>query len=167
MTVHSCMSDRNFRTDSRYGDLRLTKRTLFCISPHTRKSLSMSLKTVAQKLQVREGQKLLLVNPPQDYSELLAKQLPENVMMVKGTGEADVIQVFISSKSQLNEQLGKLRKLLHPKGILWVTYPKGTSKIKTDINRDIIRKEAERFGLEAVAIFSVDNDWSALRLKRA
>jgi len=125
----------------------------------------MSLKTVAQKLQVREGQKLLLVNPPQDYSELLAKQLPKNVVMVKGTGEADVIQVFTSSKSQLNEQLGKLRKLLPPKGILWVTYPKGTSKIKTDINRDIIRKEAERFGLEAVAIFSVDNDWSALRLK--
>ena len=127
----------------------------------------MSLKTVAQKLQVREGQKLLLVNPPRDYSELLVKQLPKNVVMLKGTGEADVIQVFTSSNSQLNEQLGKLRKLLPPKGILWVTYPKGTSKIKTDVNRDIIRKEAEKFGLEAVAIFSVDNDWSALRLKHA
>src|SRR5260370_21171067 len=102
----------------------------FLYNLHSWKSLSMSLKTVAQKLQVREGQKLLLVNPPQDYFELLAKQLPKNVMMLKGAGEADVIQVFTSSSSQLNEQLGTLRKLLPPNGLLWVTYPKETPKTK-------------------------------------
>ncbi len=117
-------------------------------------------------MQIREGQKLLLVNPPADYEEQLVKHLPRKVEIVKGTRkEAEVIQVFTSSKTQLSEQLGKLKKVLPPKGIIWVTYPKGTSKVKTDINRDIIRHEAEKFGLEAVAIFSVDNDWSALRLK--
>src|SRR5260370_9178644 len=120
----------------------------FLHNPHSWKSLSMSLKTVAQKLQVREGQKLLLVNPPQDYSELLAKQLPKNVMMLKGTGEADVIQVFTSSNSQLNEQLGKLRKLLPPNGIHWATYPKGTSKIKTAVNGACNRNEASNFTVE-------------------
>jgi hypothetical protein len=119
-------------------------------------------------LQIREGQKLLLVNPPTGYEERLVKHLPRDVGIVKGTStEAEIIQVFTSSKTQLNEQLGKLKKVLHPKGIIWVTYPKGTSKVKTNINRDIIRHEAEKFGLEAVAIFSVDNDWSALRLKHA
>ena len=128
----------------------------------------MSQKPVAQKLQVREGQKLLLVNPPKGYAELLAKHLPKDVEVLKETNsDADVIQVFTSSKSQLKEQLGKLKTLVPPDGIIWVTYPKGTSKIKTDINRDIIRKEAEKFRLEAVAIFSVDNNWSALRLKHA
>jgi hypothetical protein len=119
-------------------------------------------------LQVREGQKLLLVNPPPDYEEQLVKHLPKNVEIVRGTSkDAEVIQVFTSSKTQLNEQLGKLTKVLPPKGIIWVTYPKGTSKVKTDIRRDIIRHEAEKFGLEPVAIFSIDNDWSALRLKHA
>lgn len=128
----------------------------------------MSQKPVAQKLQIREGQKLLLINPPTDYEKLLVKHLPKNVEIVKGTSrDAEVIQVFTSSKTQLNEQLGKLKKALPPNGIIWVTYPKGTSKVKTDINRDIIRNEAEKFGLEAVAIFSVDDDWSALRLKHA
>ena len=128
----------------------------------------MFQRPVAQKLQIREGQKLLLVNPPADYEEQLVKHLPKNVQILKGASkEAEVVQVFTSSKTQLNEQLGKLKKVLLPKGIIWVTYPKGTSKVKTDINRDIIRHEAEKFGLEAVAIFSVDNDWSALRLKHA
>ncbi len=126
----------------------------------------MSEKTVAEKLQVREGQKLLIVNPPESYPESLVKHLPKSVAMLKdANGDADVIQAFTTSKSELNNQLGKLKRLLNPRGILWITYPKGSSKIKTDINRDIIRKEAEKFGLEAVAIFSVDDDWSALRLK--
>jgi hypothetical protein len=51
--------------------------------------------------------------------------------------------------------------------MIWVTYPKGTSKIKSDINRDSIWKYAQTIGLEAVAIFSVDGDWSALRPKAA
>ena len=126
----------------------------------------MSLKTVAQKLQVREGQRLLVSNPPTGYMEELSKQLPQSVAVLKSTNSnSDIIQVFTTSNNQLRDQLGKLKRLLGPKGILWVTYPKQTSKIKTNINRDIIRKEAENFGLEAVAIFSLDNDWSALRLK--
>ncbi len=51
--------------------------------------------------------------------------------------------------------------------MLWVTYPKGTSKVKADINRDIIREYARTIGLEAVALVSVDDTWSALRLKQA
>ncbi len=126
----------------------------------------MPEKTVAEKLQVREGQKLVLVNPPERYPESLVKHLPKSVAMLKdANSESDVIQAFTTSKSELNNQLGKLKRLINHSGILWITYPKGGSKIKTDINRDIIRKEAEKFGLEAVAIFSVDDDWSALRLK--
>ena len=49
--------------------------------------------------------------------------------------------------------------------MIWVTYPKGKGKIKSDINRDSIREYSASIGMEAVAIFSVDDDWSALRLK--
>jgi len=47
----------------------------------------MSQKPVAQKLQIREGQKLLLVNPPADYEEQLVKHLPRSVEIVKGTSK--------------------------------------------------------------------------------
>ncbi len=54
---------------------------------------------------------------------------------------------------------------LKPGGLLWLTYPKGTSQFKVDINRDSIRAYAESNGFKTVAMISVDETWSALRLK--
>ncbi len=53
--------------------------------------------------------------------------------------------------------MGKLKGVLTPKGLLRVTYPKGTSKVKADINRDSIREYAMSQGLEAMAMVSVDD----------
>jgi len=69
------------------------------------------------------------------------------------------------NRKELEEHLSKLRSFLTSKTILWVTYLKGTSKTKTDINLDITRDYAGTLGLIGVFIFSVDEDWSALRLK--
>lgn len=77
----------------------------------------------------------------------------------------DFIQFFVSSNIDLKEGLIELKQHLSPKALLWVTYPKGTSKIKTDINRDIIREYAQTIGLTSVAMISVNDIWSALRLK--
>ena len=79
----------------------------------------------------------------------------------------DLIQIFLTSKKELEAQLGKLRNLIKPDGLLWVTYPKGTTKIKADINRDSINAYAHSIGLQGVAMISIDDTWSALRLKMA
>ena len=50
-------------------------------------------------------------------------------------------------------------------GKLWVSYYKGTSKIKTDINRNNLREYAQSKGLKTVAMISINKDWSAMRLK--
>jgi len=126
----------------------------------------LSEKSVAHKLLVREGHKVLILNPPRGYKEKNLGSLPKTAVFLKDSkGPADVIQVFVSSKKELEEQLAKLKPSLGSTSILWVTYPKGTSKIKSDVNRDVIREYAPTVGLEAVSIFSVDDDWSALRLK--
>jgi hypothetical protein len=52
-------------------------------------------------------------------------------------------------------------------GSLWISYPKGTSKMETDINRDIIWKIGEGLGLKPVAMISIDPIWAAFRLKKA
>jgi len=115
---------------------------------------------------LKPGQVFLLLNPPGGYRESLG-MLPKGVTIRKGAGEkADVIQTFVTSKKELEANLPRLKGSVTPKGIIWVTYPKGTGKIKSDINRDSIREYAATIGLEAVAIFSVDDDWSALRLKK-
>jgi hypothetical protein len=126
----------------------------------------MPQKSLEQKLLIREGHRILLLNSPKYYREKLLCSVRKNAVVLNGIkGPADVIQVFVGSKEQLRDQLNQLKPVLDSKSILWVTYPKGTSKVKTDVNRDFIREHAQTIGLEAVSIFSVDPDWSALRLK--
>ncbi len=125
----------------------------------------MSDKSVAQKLAIKPGQKVMLVNPPRGYRAGMG-DLPSGARVVtKPDGPADVIQVFCDSRAELEQWLPELKSRLDPRGMLWVTYHKGTSKIKTDINRDTIAAYAQTIGFQAVAMIAVDDDWSALRLK--
>jgi hypothetical protein len=128
----------------------------------------LSQKPVAQRLVIKENYKVLLVNEPKGYRSMLGR-LPANVaVLTEPTSKpVDLIQVFVTSKKELEDKLAKLKSVLNPKGLLWVTYPKGTSKVKTDINRDIIREFAQTIGLQAVAMVSIDETWAALRLKIA
>lgn len=125
----------------------------------------MAEKSVAQKLQIKAGRSVLFINQPQGYDALLG-ELPANVQIVdEPRGPVDIVQLFVASRSELEQQLPQLKELLHPKSILWVTYYKGTSRTRTDINRDTIYAYALTLGLEGVAMIAVDQDWSALRLK--
>ncbi|MBI2849616.1 MAG: DUF3052 family protein [Chloroflexi bacterium] len=122
-------------------------------------------KSVAEKLLIKDNYKVLLVNEPKDYRRTLGK-LPAGVIVSnEASGSFDLAQVFVSSRKELEANLKKLKPVLKPAGLLWVTYPKGTSKVKVDINRDSIREYAESNGFKAVAMIAVDDTWSALRLK--
>ena len=125
----------------------------------------MSEKSIPQKLYLREDQRFLLINPPRDYLELMGT-LPKGVTLLNEfQAPVDLLQVFVKNRKELDELLDKIIPLLSPKVILWITYLKGTSKIETDINRDIIAQYAAILGLQAVAIVAIDQDWAALRLK--
>ena len=125
----------------------------------------MSDKSIAEKLLIKPGYKVVLINTPPDYTIMLG-ELPAGVsLMEKPSGEADFIQVFVTSKKELQEQLSRMKPLLKPKGLFWITYPKSTSRMKVDINRDSINTYAQTVGLVGIAMISIDDTWSALRLK--
>jgi hypothetical protein len=125
----------------------------------------MSEKSIAQKLFIKPNSKFLLVRPPDGYLAQLG-ELPQGTVLMNNPSDlAEAIQVFVSNRAELEEQLPKLKELMAPNGMLWVTYHKGTSKVKTDIHRDTINAYAHSIGLEGVAMISIDEDWSALRLK--
>ncbi len=126
----------------------------------------MSEKSIAQKLSIKPGSKFLLVNAPSGYTTQMG-ELPEGVMLLRDSSSlVEGIQVFVANRVELEAHLPPLAKLLAPKGMLWVSYHKGTSKVKTDINRDTINAYANSLGLQGVAIISIDDDWASLRLKR-
>ncbi len=125
----------------------------------------MSDKPIGQKLSLKPGSKFLLVNPPPGYAAQLGA-LPTGVSLVKDlTAIVDAIQLFVANRSELEAQLPRLMRQLSRNGMLWVTYHKGTSKVKTDINRDTINVYAMSLGMRGIAMISIDEDWAALRLK--
>jgi agmatine/peptidylarginine deiminase len=125
----------------------------------------MSDKTIVQKLFIKPGFKFLLVNPTDGYIVKMGELPPGATLLSDSTCLVDAIQVFVENRAELEAQLPRLKELMAPNGMIWVTYHKGTSKVKTDIHRDSINAYAKSLGLEGVAIISIDEDWSALRLK--
>jgi len=82
----------------------------------------------------------------------------------KKTKSANTL-VFINNNKEYLDFLKKDLKNIEPDSVLWFAYPKGTSKIKTDINRDTIRVTGEAFGITTVTAISIDDTWSALRFR--
>ncbi len=122
--------------------------------------------TLAKKLKIRPGSRLLILNAPRNYREKLGA-LPEGASISEGgDGEFDVVLAYCTKKSDLDQQIGLLKSAMGEKGILWVLYPKGSSKMDTDLNRDILRAHLAGSGLEGVALVSVDETWSAMRFKK-
>lgn len=125
----------------------------------------MPEKTSAEKLMFKPGKKILIVSPPERVDALLGP-LPAGIELLQEvSGLADNILVFVKNRQELEAQLPRLKTALHPKGALWVAYYKGTARVATDIHRDSINTYARTIGLTGVAIISIDQDWSGLRLK--
>ncbi len=72
---------------------------------------------------------------------------------------------FINNNEEYLHFLKTYLKNIEADSVLWFAYPKGTSKIKTDINRDTIRVTGEEFGITTVTAISIDETWSALRFR--
>jgi len=129
----------------------------------------MSTKPVHAKLLIKPGYRILFLGQPEGYQNTLG-ELPEGVSAeTTPEGEYDLIQGFVKTKAELENIVPSIKSNMHDKTLLWVTYPKGKSKLAkeagTDINRDSVRAYGGTHGLRAVGMVSIDTDWSALRLK--
>ena len=127
----------------------------------------MPEKTAAQKLWIREGYSVAVINPPANLVALLGG-LPPGAVIREGDAEpVNLLLAFIADRLELELLLPAMKARLVKNGLLWIAYHKGTSKIKTDIHRDSINAYAAGLGWLGVAMVSIDDDWSALRLKLA
>lgn len=76
----------------------------------------------------------------------------------------DAAHVFVTSRADLQSAIQRLRPLLAPAGFLWVSWPKKTSRVPTDITEDVIRDVALPTGLVDIKVCAVDETWSGLKL---
>lgn len=119
---------------------------------------------LAKKLGFKSGHRVAAINPPPDYRKLLAP-LPEGVDLVDKVGKTtDIVHYFTTSRAELAKKLQSWLKTLGPEAAIWVSWPKKTSKVPTDITEDTIRAVALPLGLVDVKVCAVDETWSGLRL---
>ncbi len=126
----------------------------------------MSDKSIAQRLYLKKDHRFLLIGDPPGYVDSMGALPPGLVLMREPQAPIHVIQVFIRDMAGLEKVLADLHPYLTPKVPVWVSYPKGTSGMKTDLNRDIIWTYAKTVSMAATSIFSIDPTWSALRVIR-
>lgn len=119
---------------------------------------------LAQKLGIKAGQRVVLINGPAAYRKLLAP-LPKTVSFsTKADRDAPFIHLFVQDRKTLERELSRLRKLVADTGILWISWPKKSSGVTTDVTEDVIREVALPLGFVDVKVCAVDQTWSGLKL---
>ncbi|MBO9624262.1 MAG: hypothetical protein J7500_16250 [Sphingomonas sp.] len=121
----------------------------------------MSEKPVAERLQIKGARRLAVVDAPAGLEAIVGAADAR-----AGAQEAEVVLLFVSDRVALDARLPPLLAEARDDAILWIAYPKLTSKLARDLNRDILHAASPDFGLTPVAQIAIDADWSALRMKR-
>jgi len=118
---------------------------------------------LVKKLGIKEGFQVLFVNEPSHYQELLIDCPPIYFSESKNSETIDFIHLFCKEIVSFEKDSLKVKPLLKKDGLLWVSWPKGSSKIKSDLSRDYIRTYLLRNGLVDVKVCAIDADWSGLK----
>ena len=121
----------------------------------------MSEKPVAERLQVKGARRLAVIGASPALDRLVGAKTAR-----AEPAAADVVLLFVADRARFDTQLPPLMKKIPRTAILWVAYPKLTSKLAADLSRDVIHGLAPKHGLDTVSQIAIDQDWSALRLKR-
>jgi hypothetical protein len=125
-----------------------------------------SRRSLCEKLGIKAGQTVALLGAPPGYRRALG-DLPAGVRVVTRPARSlPFIQVFTTRRSQLERRLPALRRVLEPAGALWVSWPKRSSGVATDVTEDVVREVALATGLVDVKVCAVDDVWSGLKLVR-
>lgn len=121
--------------------------------------------TTAQKLKIKEGDTLLAIHAPAGFNNSL-DDLPTGVTISDNAKSYQQIHWFVRDKAQLDEEVTTVIPLLKAGVTLWIYYPKGSSKIQTDLTRDKGWESLQQYrDLQWLGLVSFDDTWSAFALR--
>ena len=120
---------------------------------------------LAQKLGLKPGMRIVVLNPPWDYRATVRP--PEGTAISTRMGTAVRFgHLFVRSQRELARTLPRLAKALADEGMLWVSWPKKTSGVATDLDENLIRQLGLAERLVDVKVCAVDEVWSGLKFVR-
>jgi hypothetical protein len=126
----------------------------------------MAITFLSRKLRIVPGQTMLIINAPESYFTLLGK-LPDNkIETIIVSGHYDFVHLFVKDSVDLKLLVSTIINLIGEDTLFWISYPKQSSKIKTDLNRDIGWEPLFLAGFRPVSAVAIDMDWTALRFRK-
>ncbi len=120
---------------------------------------------VARKLGMNPGMRALIIAPPPGYLKLLAPMPDGLTVSSRADGTYPFVQIFATRLGEISRFAKKLPKHAAPNALVWISYPKKTSKVEGELSRDVIREAMKGTGWRAVSIVAIDEVWSALRFR--
>jgi len=118
---------------------------------------------LVKKLGIKENFQVALIDAPENFVDQL-EPLPANIKIVdRAQRSMDLILFFTKSASMLEKKFLKLAQSLKPDGMLWISWPKKTSGVVTDLTENIVRDIGLHAGLVDVKVCAVDEVWSGLK----
>jgi hypothetical protein len=117
---------------------------------------------LAKKMKLKSGLKAAVINAPDSYVEMLKH---DTALSPTLRGKFDWIQIFVRTRAELDALAPKAAKALRPESILWISFPKGSSRIQTDLTRDRGWESLQSLDLKWITLVSVNETWSAFALR--
>jgi hypothetical protein len=118
---------------------------------------------LAKKLGIKNGLIIKIVNQPEGYFDLFG-DLPSDLQIIEDNEKPkDFIHYFSKDVSQLEQDIESLKNQLEQNGMIWISWPKKSSKVKTDLNGNIVREIGLQNGLVDIKVCAVNEIWSGLK----
>ena len=118
---------------------------------------------LAKKLGIKDNFRTVLLHVPEDVKSELRSELAKCRILKIGDKNLDFIFLFVKSRAALAADLPPAAAALAPAGMLWISWPKKSSKVPTDITEDVIRLSGLDAGLVDIKVCAVTDVWSGLK----
>ena len=128
-----------------------------------KKTAGYSGTPLAKKLGIKNGYSISVFNAPKKYADFFI-ELPNDLNFIENTKvKKNFIHYFALQSEQLECDIALLKNEILNDGMIWVSWPKKSSEIKTDLNRDKVRGIGLKNGLVDVKICAINDTWSGLK----
>jgi len=118
---------------------------------------------LVKKLGIKSGFSVAFVNPPPGFVQGLDLPSETTTCSMSSCEPIDFILLFVKSRQELATKFSMCAAKLKPDGMLWVSWPKKASRVKTDLTDNVVRELGLSEGLVDVKVCAVDEVWSGLK----
>lgn len=122
-----------------------------------------SKRSLVNKLGIKAGDRICLLNAPKNYADTLGQLPPDVRVEQNSSADLDFLQFFTKRRTELEAQFPTLKQTIAQSGMLWICWPKKASKIETDVTGSVVREIGLANGLVDVKVCAVDEVWSGLK----